>query len=137
MILLTTSTAAHAVSQDINSYRWQHRLLLVSSDSPDDMQAEAALRSLSADETALEDRRIIIYHITPDSFRRYDKTSWNKSDEVFNSYVDKTQNGQVILIGLDGGIKNRYPLHVKPETIWADIDKMPMRRQELRHSSPN
>ena len=39
---------------------------------------------------------------------------------------------QMILIGLDGGIKRRGELDTELQAVFGQIDGMPMRRQELR-----
>ena len=45
--------------------------------------------------------------------------------------LDQTQTA-VLLIGLDGGVKAQYKAWVEPQVIFDQIDRMPMRRAELR-----
>ncbi len=136
-MLMTTASTAYSVSQNIDTHQWQHRLLLITSETKDDLEVSSAIDQFIEDPDGLTDRRIIIYQITPDSFKRFDESTWHRSDEVFGSYVRERHDERIILIGLDGGVKERYPINVRPEDIWADIDKMPMRRSELRSSKPD
>ena len=39
--------------------------------------------------------------------------------------------GEVVLVGKDGGVKSRGPA-LDPAALFGEIDRMPMRRQEMR-----
>ena len=69
-------------------------------------------------------------HVCKD-YKLYQSDDWAKGDSVFRKYAQRSAV-EVVLIGLDGGVKRRFGDTVQPEAVWALIDKMPMRRAEMR-----
>lgn len=77
------------------------------------------LHLLKQDSIGLADRDLLVYTYK-------DGSSFHKKYEV------KPGQFTIILIGKDGGEKFRSYTVVKPETLFALIDGMPMRKAEMR-----
>ena len=54
-----------------------------------------------------------------------------KSDRLYNDYKKTDSGFEVVLLGLDGGIKLQQGELLQLERLYAIIDAMPMRRREI------
>ena len=84
-------------------------------------------------EEGMEERKILVYQIIPQQYRtglnRPDK--WVYANNLFKNYKSMEADLEVILIGLDGGIKMRQAEFLSCKNLFAIIDGMPMRRAEM------
>ena len=134
-ILMMTSLSA----QDVAAHRWQDRVVLLLTDdlqSPDIKEQLAVFRE-SPD--GMRERKLVIYSISP--------AAWNKGlspavetrstvpSKIYQRFHSGAKPFQLILIGLDGGVKWRVNEVVSCEDLFALIDGMPMRRAEMRRKS--
>ena len=89
---------------------------------------------LATNPAALQERDILVYLITPTTYKRdLAKTGlWITGNTLYKKYKKPDADFEVILIGLDGGVKLRDTKLVSTETLFALIDGMPMRKAELR-----
>jgi len=131
---------------------WNNRLLIVCEESRG--QGDPPIISAQYDEASWDwggylDRKLILVWLTPD-----DAMSWNPVPNPDPNKVatlmmrfhaeDKTQliprtdcvtgRSHVSLIGLDGEIKRVWEDAVSNDDLFALIDAMPMRAEELRRS---
>ena len=135
LLILTLLTGA-AMSQplqsaDLSPYRWQNRLLLLFAPSPEDRAYGEQMRLLENETAALEDRDLLVFHLFGDSGGLED-TSPEVAANLRERYDVAEDAFTVILVGKDGGEKERYRAPVAPETFYSAIDAMPMRRREMR-----
>lgn len=77
------------------------------------------LHLLKQDSIGLADRDLVIY-------------THNEGSALHKKYAIKPGQFAIILIGKDGGEKFRSFAVVQPETLFALIDSMPMRKAEMR-----
>lgn len=54
------------------------------------------------------------------------------SNELYSEYKTRNNSFEVLLIGLDGGVKLRQAEVLSNEKLFGRIDQMPMRRRELQ-----
>ena len=59
------------------------------------------------------------------------------SKSVEKKIKSRKSRYSLILVGRDGGVKNTYLYDTKLRAIFYDIDKMPMRKSEMRKSIKN
>ena len=116
--------------------RWQQRLVFVF--ATDESAAEAARSRLVDADTAIRER-----HITWFVVRDGDTASNHEGvlDPGLGGELERRyrrggalQSTEVVLVGKDGGVKYRATALDLP-AIFAEIDRMPMRRQEMRDST--
>ena len=92
------------------------------------------MRGREDKEEGLLERKMFIYIITPDSVYPYKMmNSLSTNDHMWYDKFNVSKNSFcAILIGLDGGEKHRQYTPISTDVLFGMIDKMPMRRSELR-----
>ena len=133
LFLIFMFTSCMGATQDLSSRRWENRLLLILVEDTDHPVYQDQISELNRDMAGVEDRRLIVYTIKPDEFATGLKISaWTSSDDLYADNKQLEGEFEIILIGLDGGIKLRQAELLKNDKLFAFIDAMPMRRNELR-----
>lgn len=133
LFLIFMFTSCMGATQDLSSHRWENRLLLILVEATDHPVYQDQISELNRDMAGVEDRRLIIYTIKQNEFATgLKKSAWIPSDDLYTNYKQLDGEFEIILIGLDGGIKLRQAELLKNDKLFAFIDAMPMRRNELR-----
>lgn len=102
-------------------YLWKNRLLLWQSDAPE--FSAKFQQTWAAEKSENADRDLLILPIDSAALR---------------AHLDVEPGATVILlVGKDGGVKERWTTAVEPKAVFALIDAMPMRQQEMRSSPTN
>jgi len=129
IMMLTIDTAN---CQDLSSHQWNDRLVLVLFDSVSIATYQDQIKEFQVNENGLKERKLIIYHINPKEYKLgLLNGSWQRSKRLFNQYKKTDTHFEIILIGLDGSIKLRQTEFVSCKELFAVIDVMPMRSEEL------
>jgi hypothetical protein len=113
-VFLIMSASLHATP--LADYRWKNRLVLWQSASAE-FRAEL-VRTWEAVAAECAERDVLVLRIETPELR-----------EAVGVPVGDTV---VLLVGKDGGVKERWSRAVAPEEVFALIDEMPMRRAERR-----
>jgi len=123
-------------AQELSSHQWKDRLLLVlTTDNSKDLYREQ-MNILNDNTEGLEERKLVIYSVMPQQYKKgIEAESWMKSTRLNDRYRQQGEDFEVILIGLDGGIKLRQAEILSIEKLFATIDAMPMRSNEIRKRS--
>ncbi len=130
IILLLPMTS---FSQDLDKHLWKDRLLLVIGDSYQNPNLINQLQELNNNKQDLKERKLIVYQIIRTSFQQgIQKNTSTKKSAVYKRYNPFNEDFKIILIGLDGNIKLKSNKVLSPSQIFDKIDKMPMRKLELR-----
>lgn len=121
-------------AQDLSSHQWKDRLLIVLTNDNSKKLYDDQMDILNEDIKGLEERKLVIYSVMPEQYIKgiYSK-KWINSSLLNNRFRQDNKSFEVILIGLDGGIKLRQSDPLSLEKLFATIDAMPMRRNELRN----
>ena len=125
--LLAAQTAAPpGLAGQLRTSRWQHRVLLVGAPTATqaDFQRQKAL--LAASEKGLAERDFRIIEVLYDQLVPADRQCWTQQ------LGQPLAGFRVVLIGKDGGVKRTETQPLAPAEIFGTVDKMPMRRQEMR-----
>ena len=96
-------------SQNIKSHRWENRLLLILTDNIDSPVFKKQIIELNNHQKELEERKIILYQIKKDGYKAglLEHSDWQKTTELYKTHKKTNTPFEVLLIGLDGGIKLR------------------------------
>ena len=111
---------------DLTSLEWKNRIIIVNETQNEDN----ALDLLEKRTVGINDRDIVWFIV------KEDIVLTNYEGELSEKFKNRTrerygiQQGKVILIGKDGGIKSRLD-RLDIEAIFSEIDAMPMRQQEM------
>lgn len=135
IVLLLVTTLASAVSARppgslaalLKASRWQKRVLLLC--APDASSAELLRQQqlLAPERTGLAERDIVVRTFVLN-------TQLPAADAaLLREKLGVASKGfTVLLIGKDGGVKRRETQPVSAASLFATIDGMPMRREEMR-----
>ncbi len=132
LLAVTLFTVLFGSAQDLSKHKWENRLILILTDDENNSTFQSQLEEFSKDLNGLKERKLIIYQIFPGEY----KTGLNgdnkkKSSRLYNEYKKTNAGFEVVLLGLDGGVKLRQNELLPLEKLYATIDVMPMRRNEI------
>lgn len=118
---------------NLSDFQWKNRLLLVIGHDETSEKYIEQLEEFNSSKEELNERRLLIIEIQKDRYRIYDKSKeWIVSKSLFKKYSRTKGDFEVLLIGLDGGVKVRKNDVVKVGRLNQTIDSMPMRISEMR-----
>ena len=116
--------------------RDQHRPVVVFGPGPDDgrvtRQRHAWVGALP--EAGVKDRDIVVIEVLGEGSTQANgqEISPTEADEVRRAFAIKPDAFAVILVGRDGGEKERWTEPVSAQEIFGKVDAMPMRQQEVQ-----
>ncbi|MGD2024380.1 MAG: DUF4174 domain-containing protein [Desulfobacterales bacterium] len=137
VLLSDFSQNAIAEPLDLRQFQWKNRLLFLFAPNRDHPMFVSLHNSLSAQQAEVDDRDLVIFIILesdPSSIN----TQSLASDSAFSlrkQYGVNPGEFAVLLVGKDGGIKLKRQDDIRLEEIFALIDAMPMRREEMRQKN--
>ena len=105
---------------NLDDFLWVNRPIVVLADSPDDPRFLEQLRLLEERLPDLKERDVVVI------------TDTDPSQKTDLRQALRPRGFMLVLIGKDGGIKLRKPSPWSVREISRVIDKMPIRRQEIR-----
>ncbi|MEM6629726.1 MAG: DUF4174 domain-containing protein [Bacteroidota bacterium] len=120
---------------DLDSYRWENRLILLFYPSEQDLDYVEFDQQLEEEQAELEDRDLVVFRVFEKGKSWVGKEALSIEDiKVLRDRYRISQTEKVlILIGKDGGEKLRQKgSEIALEPIFPLIDGMPMRRMEMR-----
>lgn len=132
VMVLTLLLGMHCHAQHLEKHRWKDRVVLITAASESDAQLQQQLAKLIKDKSALTDRKLVIYTVTPNTYSLQFPNQHSVSNDQYCANVPANTAFKIILIGLDGQIKLTSSTVVSSATLFDTIDQMPMRRQERK-----
>jgi hypothetical protein len=131
LIFLLLLSSLHLQSQELSSYRWNNRLLLVMSDNPNSPEVRRQISLFAHDSLALAERKLLLLQVFPNHYLMGSNNFVRRqSGEIFFDHKTSKRPFEMVLIGLDGSEKLRRYEIIQPADLYAIIDVMPMRRSE-------
>lgn len=123
--------AMHA--QSIKSYKWENRVLLVFASEANNALFKNQIEELKPHGEGFKNRKLIVFQIQKEDYKMglSEKSDWQKSNNKFIDYRNKKSDFEVVLVGLDGGVKLRETKLVTCKSLFKIIDVMPIRQSEL------
>lgn len=131
--LLLLFTANMAFSQNLDSYRWKNRLVLLVVNDEQAPQLDEQLKRFQEDPARLKERKLEIITIKPKAYR-LGNNAWRSDTTLYKQYHRK-DSFEFVLIGLDGGEKLRKPQPIQLAELYRIIDSMPVRAAEIRRNN--
>ncbi|WP_185281077.1 DUF4174 domain-containing protein [Hymenobacter sp. NBH84] len=125
-VLLSAAPPA-SLSATLKANRWKKRVLLLHAPTADDATLKRQRALLAAQPEGMRARDMLVLDVIESQLnaadRQYARQELKLSADSFT----------VLLIGKDGGVKQRSATPIPPDALFGTIDKMPMRRQEMRN----
>ena len=133
ILMIVSNAPTRAQSEEILKHRWKHRVvLLLESDFAPTMASEQQ-EEFIANQKGMMDRRLVVYTVSSNGFRAPGSAEEvEDGGELYERMKSLESPFELALIGLDGGVKERWSKPVQCEELFAIIDGMPMRRHELK-----
>ena len=124
-------------AQDLKEHRWKNRILVVKTKSLSSKNYQQQLEEFTNSSEALAERKMIMYTIVRYTYYKKDfsKKMPDKPGKTTQKTLEKftpNEDFEVILIGLDGGIKLRQTKVLTKKELLDKVDSMPMRSSEMR-----
>jgi len=122
-------------AQDISAHQWKERVLIVMAANKNSELLHQQIAIFNQNESGLKERKLVVYLTTPQEYTFYNpkKMKWKSGSVLYDNYQSRDTEMELVLIGLDGGIKHRTYTLTPALEIFTVIDGMPMRRLELQH----
>ncbi|RZK86996.1 MAG: DUF4174 domain-containing protein [Hymenobacter sp.] len=130
MILLPLMAAQPATTPDLaatlRANRWQHRLLLIGAPTASTADFQRQKELLATASAGLAARDFKVLEIAYDQLSPADRQCWTQQlGQPLSGFA-------VVLVGKDGGVKRTSTKPLPADDFFGTVDKMPMRRQEMR-----
>jgi hypothetical protein len=124
-------------SVDLNAYQWKNRLLLLFASSEEDQAYLTLKKEIDRQAMEVKDRDLLVFYVLERGESRLSQDRLNPHQALFLKRHLSVPSGRftIILIGKDGGEKIRQESPVDLKEIFAIIDAMPMRQQEMKKKS--
>jgi hypothetical protein len=129
-MIFSKFSALHA--QNLSQHLWKNRVILILSE--DNAAFQRQMLAFKANEKGMYERSLIVYHLKSDEYEQVmPKGDVQRSMNLFKKNNQANVSFELILIGLDGGIKLRQKEFLSCEKLFAIIDSMPMRSADIKN----
>jgi hypothetical protein len=129
LFLMITSVS---ISQNIKKDSGKHRFLIVITNDKNNANFIHQIELLKNKSTELEERKLKVLQVLPDFFKSDSDKNWTPSSDLYQQFNKEKAAFKIVLIGLDGGIKQSQTAILSVEKLCTIIDGMPMRQRELK-----
>ena len=126
VLLIAQTPKAMSLEQRLRESRWQKRVLLIAASTAAQTDFKAQQVLLAAHQADLAERDFLVLEVL------YDQLSPADQQFILQKTGVRPPGFAAILIGKDGGVKETSSRPIAPAALFGTVDKMPMRRQEMR-----
>ncbi len=125
--------------QNMKKHRWKNRILIVKTWSEQDSRYQEQLKEYSDSNSDFKNRKLVLYEVIGNKYKMTDyqklkaNIHWQNLPKINEDIFDPLNKYEVILIGLDGGVKLKKTDILRKEELYSIIDRMPMRLEEIRN----
>ena len=132
MIQLGEITPMSAGETALAGYRWENRVLLVFAPDVDSTLYLRQHQMLLDAKPGLNERDVVVISVLKNIVSTNERPAAPVSaDDLRDAYDVLPHDFRIVLIGKDGGVKLRQDEPILAADLFALIDSMPMRKQEM------
>lgn len=114
------------LARTLQASRWQQRVLLVGAPNTNQADFQQQKKLLTRAAPGLAERDFTVIEVPYAQLAPADRQYWTQElKQPLDRFV-------VVLIGKDGGIKRTATQPLAPASLFGTVDKMSMRREEMR-----
>lgn len=123
-------------AQSLAEFKWKNRLILVFTESTENQNFQNQLQLFEKDLKAFQERKLVLIHAIQEKQKIIipEMSGWQDSN-LYQKMKRSKDGFEVVLIGLDGGVKLRQKDILETEKLFDLIDSMPMRKAELQNQN--
>ena len=126
--MLTINPIENNQVDHIRDLKWQKRILVINTGDRIEMQK---LTSFYSEE--LKDRDFVVIQLNGhEAFFEDKRMSKRFTKSLLKKLKNYDKSDYFILLGKDGGVKNSFTQGTEMRTIFDQVDRMPMRMNEMR-----
>ena len=120
-------------SQELTKYQWENRLIVVFTPTAENEKLQKQLGTYKTELSEFMERKLVMIHSLPGKQKELlpESSGWQDSN-LYQNMKESKLDYEVILIGLDGGVKLRQNEILETEKLFDLIDSMPMRKAEMQ-----
>lgn len=128
-VLVGSTLMGHAMSK----YIWKNRPLIVFAPSTSDTRLADQQRVVGASRSGFVERDMVVIYVIGDSVSTMLGVPPGMSAATLRRRYGVSANAfRSLLVGKDGGVKRSSGRAISARSLFGLIDRMPMRRQEMR-----
>lgn len=120
------AAAPTSLAATLRASRWQQRVLLLGASTAAQADFQRQKQLLATEANGLADRDFKVIEVLYTGLSPADRQCWTQH------LGQPLQGFRLVLIGKDGGVKRIETAPIAGADIFGTVDKMPMRRQEMR-----
>ena len=126
-------------AQNFKEFQWKNRILVIETTNQDNPLYQKQLLLLKDKTTELSERKLVIFEIVNQQFKKSAPDSLNQNDnwknlnKNYKTTCSENDEFSISLIGLDGNLKLQQNNLLLTKDLFEIIDAMPMRRSEIRN----
>ncbi|BAY29761.1 hypothetical protein NIES2107_16050 [Nostoc carneum NIES-2107] len=137
--LLSSNQAIKMSLFNLNSQKWQNRVLIIFSPSVDNHSYQHQMQLFDQQQNGFTDRDLVLVQVlaTDKSYANGQLIDESSAANLRSRFGVDQDNFRVILVGKDGGVKRQEATPVAATAIFEQIDAMPMRQQEMQQRGRN
>jgi hypothetical protein len=137
MVAFSIFGTKDALSMDLRQFQWKNRLLFLFAPQRSDRFFSDLLNEIMVNKNEVEDRDLIVFEILEfgPSFMISVSLDAQTAAALREKFDSPPGRFTVILVGKDGGVKLKRHTGTLLNDIFALIDAMPMRQEEIRQKS--
>ena len=139
LIVLLLITPLAMSSQSLSEYQWKNRIVVIFTEAKDSKEFKEQLEQFEGFQNnpkGFKERKLVLIHALPEKHRTVipNESEWQDS-KLYQKMKKSKEAFEVILIGLDGGVKLRQQEVLETKKLFDLIDSMPMRQAEIRRNN--
>ena len=127
VLLLFLNLNNSKINEHLKDLKWKNRVLVVATNDKEEINDLLSVHNIE-----LTEREFVIIQFDGENSYIDDKLMSKRfSHSLKKKLKDIPEEVYLILIGKDGQIKNLYTKNTNLNEIFSDVDKMPMRMNEM------
>jgi hypothetical protein len=136
LLIGAASLSSIAPAAAMSDYQWKKRPVVVFAPSEGDARFVRQKAVFNGARTNFLDRDVVVVYVTGGSVSHDLGAGPGMSAAALRTRFRASEGAfRVLLIGKDGGIKLDSPVPLTASDLFGEIDRMPMRRDEIRKRS--
>lgn len=117
----------------LSDFKWKNRVLVVVTNEKEEIKDLIKIHNIG-----LNEREFVVIQLDDEkAFIDYNQMSKRFSQSILKKVKNIPQQVYFVLIGKDGRIKNLFSKNTGMNEIFSEVDKMPMRINEMKSNPKN
>jgi hypothetical protein len=132
VLLSITACSNESFDDFMEQFLWKNRLIVVLAPERASNKLAAQLKELAEDPSGLKERDVRVFEVVYEDFVKLDGKllPWIAAKHFHKYFKADKKKFSVVLVGMDGEVKERLDKPISSKKLFEKIDEMPLRRDE-------